>query len=72
MHEQITKKKITKENFKKESFEKLEIEQCLKGVKLYGDDFSEEQVQDWFEDEKDGYFGLTESEASNYFMDIMR
>jgi SAM-dependent methyltransferase len=36
----------------------LEIEQALRGELLYGDNFSTEQIAQWFEDEKDGYFNL--------------
>jgi SAM-dependent methyltransferase len=34
----------------------------LHGAKLYGDDFSQEQIDAWFHDEKDGYFELTQSD----------
>ena len=29
-----------------------EIEACLRGERLYGDDFSAEQISRWYDDEK--------------------
>ena len=37
------------------------IECCLSGSKLYGDDFTEEVLEDWFHDEKEGYYNLVGS-----------
>jgi len=34
------------------------IEQALRGEVLYGDDFTAEEIAQWFDDEKDGYFNL--------------
>jgi hypothetical protein len=36
----------------------LKVEQALRGELLYGDNFTAEQIAQWFEDEKDGYFNL--------------
>lgn len=36
----------------------LKIEQALRGEILYGDDFSEVEIAEWFESEKEGYFNL--------------
>lgn len=33
----------------------------FKGVKLYGDDFNEEQIKDWFEHEAEAYANLSEN-----------
>lgn len=33
-------------------------EQGLRGEILYGDDFSEEEIEQWFKDEREGYFNL--------------
>ena len=35
-----------------------DFEEYLSGNKLYGDDFNEKQIEEWFEDEKEGYSGL--------------
>lgn len=38
-----------------------EIELCLTGKKLYGNDFSQEMIDAWFADEREGYYNLTQS-----------
>jgi SAM-dependent methyltransferase len=43
-----------------------EVEICLAGEKLYGDDFSQEEIDAWFADEADGYFNLTQSGEGGY------
>lgn len=37
-----------------------DIELCLRGAKLYGDDFDENEATAWFRDEADAYFNLSE------------
>ena len=36
------------------------------GRKLYGDDFSQEQIDEWFSDEAEGYYHLTQTGETNY------
>ena len=36
----------------------LKTELALRGEILYGDDFSAEEIAQWFEDEREGYFNL--------------
>jgi|SRR5882672_7771946 len=38
----------------------------LSGEKLYGDDFSQEQIQQWYNDELEGYADLGSKDFSNY------
>ncbi len=38
----------------------------LKGEKLYGDDFSLEQIKEWFEEEKEGYADLGSKNKNSY------
>jgi len=38
----------------------------LEGKKLYGDDFSIEQIAKWYEDEKDAYFNIGQKDRCNY------
>ena len=40
------------------------ISDCLSGQRLYGDDFSEDAIQAWFEDEKEGFADLGGKESS--------
>ena len=42
------------------------IERFLAGEALYGDDFSPEQIKEWFDDEREGYAGLGAGDASTY------
>ncbi len=50
----------------------VKIERALWGEILYGDDFAAEEIERWFEDERDGYFNLyygaksTNSESTAY------
>ena len=39
-------------------------ERALRGELLYGDDFSTEEIAEWFDDERDGYFNLYYGEAA--------
>lgn len=43
-----------------------EIQSCLRGDRLYGDDFSPEQIARWYADEKEGYADLGAKDASTY------
>lgn len=43
-----------------------EIESCLAGQRLYGDDFSQSQIEAWYEGEKEGYAGLGAGDRENY------
>jgi len=38
----------------------------LSGEKLYGDDFTIEEIQEWFADEEEGYANLGAKEESRY------
>ena len=38
----------------------------LSGEKLYGDDFSEKEIKEWFDDEKEGYSSLNSSYEEEY------
>ncbi|MGA2991583.1 MAG: methyltransferase domain-containing protein [Candidatus Korobacteraceae bacterium] len=40
----------------------------LKGVRLYGDDFTEEHIKEWFADEKHSYHELVNSVASEPYL----
>ena len=40
------------------------ISDCLSGQRLYGDDFSADAIQAWFEDEKEGFADLGGKESS--------
>lgn len=42
------------------------MEAYFSGKKLYGNDFSQEQIDAWFADEADGYFNLTQSGDGDY------
>jgi len=62
-------------NFMKESPEEqvlnpvddpTEIERCLLGRKLYGDDFTPEEIEAWFRDEQDGYYNLGAKGRESY------
>lgn len=43
------------------------------GVQLYGDDFSMEDISSWYEDEKDGYYGLIDEDSPDgeYLYDLI-
>lgn len=43
-----------------------EIEVCLRGEKLYGDDFTLEEVEVWFRDEEEGYYQLGAKDRATY------
>lgn len=43
-----------------------EMEVYFSGKKLYGNDFSPDQIDAWFADEADGYFNLTQSVDAEY------
>ncbi|MDW8157266.1 MAG: class I SAM-dependent methyltransferase [Bacteroidia bacterium] len=42
-------------------------EEYLSGKKLYGDDFSLEQIQQWYAEEAEGYANLSINEAQEYY-----
>ncbi|MBU1425983.1 MAG: class I SAM-dependent methyltransferase [Gammaproteobacteria bacterium] len=42
------------------------MEACLSGKQLYGNDFSQDQIDAWFADEAEGYFELTQSGKGEY------
>jgi SAM-dependent methyltransferase len=42
------------------------ISDCLSGQRLYGDDFSEDAIQAWFEDEKEGFADLGAKNQASY------
>ncbi len=42
------------------------LEPYFSGERLYGDDFSPEQIREWYEDEKEGYAGLVGEARSTY------
>lgn len=42
------------------------MELFFSGKKLYGNDFYQVQIDDWFADEAEGYFNLTQSEGGEY------
>lgn len=43
-----------------------DIEACLSGAKLYGDDFTSRQIAIWFEEESEGYADLGNKDISDY------
>jgi len=43
-----------------------EIQACLRGEKLYGDDFLQEDINAWFKDEEAGYYNLGAADRENY------
>ena len=45
---------------------KGEIEACFSGKKLYGDDFSPEEIEQWFQEESEGYADLGSKDLSSY------
>jgi len=42
------------------------MDQFFSGIKLYGDDFSLDEIQAWFEDEKEGYADLGAKNKTQY------
>jgi len=42
------------------------IECCLRGEKLYGDDFTPAEIEGWFEAEKEAYYNLGPTSRGNY------
>lgn len=42
------------------------VSDCLSGRKLYGDDFSEDEIQAWFNDEKEGFADLGAKNQPSY------
>lgn len=42
------------------------LSEYLSGRKLFGDDFSEAQILEWYEDEKEGYAGLVAESKTGY------
>lgn len=42
------------------------MEVYFSGKKLYGNDFSQDEIDAWFADEADGYFNLTQSGGGDY------
>ena len=49
-----------------ESKQTPEIELCFLGKKLYGDDFTPAEVEEWFKDEADAYYNLEANERHSY------
>jgi SAM-dependent methyltransferase len=45
---------------------KDDIETCLRGEKLYGDDFDLVEILNWFEEEKEGYASIYNDAAAHY------
>lgn len=43
-----------------------EVARCLRGEKLYGDDFSPSEIEAWFEEEKEGYYQLHPRDSESY------
>ncbi len=43
------------------------LDQYLKGKKLYGDSFTLNQIKEWYEDEKNGYFDLDGGSKKNSY-----
>lgn len=43
-----------------------DVESCLRGERLYGDDFDQEQICAWYADEAEGYAGLVQAGTSAY------
>lgn len=41
------------------------IEECFSGKALYGDDFTDAQIAEWFADEEKGYFNITQGAAQS-------
>lgn len=44
----------------------VEVDRCLRGEKLFGDDFTPEEIEAWFRDEQDGYYNLGAKERESY------
>ena len=44
----------------------VELSGYLDGKKLYGDDFTAEQIQQWYEEEKEAYFDLIANKENSY------
>jgi hypothetical protein len=42
------------------------MEKYFTGTTLYGDDFSLSEIQEWYEDEKEGYANLGARDSSSY------
>jgi len=42
------------------------LEPYFSGQRLYGDDFSEEEIREWYEDEKEGYASLGAKDRTTY------
>jgi SAM-dependent methyltransferase len=45
------------------------MQQYFNGKKLYGDDFKEDEIAEWFADEKEGFANLGAKDATNYLYD---
>lgn len=43
------------------------FEQYSDGKNLYGDDFSSDQIETWFRDEKEAYYRLPEKRAPGVY-----
>lgn len=42
------------------------IERCLEGKELYGNNFSQREIEEWFQDEKEAYYGLAPRKENFY------
>lgn len=51
---------------KTETLRTTHISNCLSGQRLYGDDFTDAEIQAWFEDEKEGYADLGAKNPASY------
>jgi SAM-dependent methyltransferase len=48
------------------SVNETDIDRCLLGEKLYGDDFMPEEIDAWFRDEQEGYYNLGAKDRASY------
>lgn len=46
--------------------ESRDIEECLTGKYLFGDDFGPDEIDQWYEDEREGYAGLSAVSRDSY------
>ncbi len=44
----------------------IDIDRCLLGKKLYGDDFTPEEVDAWFREEQEGFYNLGAKDRTSY------
>jgi hypothetical protein len=46
---------------------KANMNDCFAGRKLYGDDFSSDEIMEWYADEEEGYANLGSKNRVSYF-----